>query len=66
MIGDVMQLSFNDMGIEDIEKEYGRVERVVTYEQAIINESKGNQIPENVFDLKNENRAYKNVVLAKL
>jgi hypothetical protein len=53
------------MSIEDIEKEYGQVERIVTYEEAIKRECKDHKIPQNVFDVKNKNSTYKSV-LAKL
>ena len=45
MVGDIIQVSFNDMTIDQIEKEYGNVERVVTLEEAIVNECKGKEIP---------------------
>ena len=60
-----MQMTFRDMSIEDIEKEYGQVERIVTYEEAIKGECKDHKIPQNVFDVKNQNSTYKSV-LAKL
>lgn len=65
IIGDIMQMSFRDMSIEDIEKEYGQVERIVTFEEAIKRECKDHKMPQNVFDVKNENSTYKSV-LAKL
>ena len=65
IIGDIIQMSFRDMSIEDIEKEYGHVERIITYEEAIKRESKDHKVPQNVFDLKNQNWAYQSV-LAKL
>jgi hypothetical protein len=58
IIGDIIQMSFRDMSIEDIEKEYGQVERIVNYEEAIKREGKDHKIPQNVFDLNNDNRAY--------
>ncbi len=45
IIGDIMQMSFNDMEIEQIQKEYGEVERVVSYKQAVENECKDHKIP---------------------
>lgn len=68
IIGDIMQLSFNGMAIEEIEKEYGQVERIVSWEEAIVNECKDKVLPNNVFDLKNENKAYitKNELIGKL
>jgi len=68
IIGDIMQLSFNGMGIEEIEQEYGHVERIVKWEEAVVNECKDKILPENVFDLNNQNKAYfkKDELIVKL
>ena len=68
IIAEIMQMTFRDMSLEDIEKEYGHVERIISYEEAIKRECKNHKIPLNVFDLKNENSVYDRhkSVLAKL
>ena len=45
MVGDIIQVAFNDMAIDQIEKEYGQVERIVSLDEAIANECKDHQIP---------------------